>query len=526
MALASLLDVLKNGIKDSSGAAVASGTVDFYTPGTLTHAVVYSDAEGTVYTQPITLDVNGAATVYTNGVRRMIVKTSAAVQVIDLAKVGGETAAEVAIDSDSFTGTDLATVLDLWETNNGGDDWKMRESTALESYAQRDWNKHVQLDVIADGGAVGDGSTDDGAAILKAYNRLVALGGGTLYFPPGKTYQTTAAITIASSVGLRFLGGGISSLIRCSGDAHVISASDVTDLCFESLALICTATAPTTGAGIKLAGCKRVDILRVKTSSTCNWGIDLDESASNSFNSISIDRCNLSGYRSAIRIGNTAVLSNNVGPQITRSALGCDATGGQIVVAIGAGNVGGTKIDGCYFTGPAGADGVDVNASSSGYGLTVSNNWIGTTFTATYDINPTGAYKAVFFNNFYQNGAPVITDDTTDSVYLEQIGGGQDITGVSGTPNLYNGRTFRYTIPNGSAGTVADPTNFAHLKKKGVEVDFQFIKGAAAGTVVWTGTTWVDPTVPATASTTTLVKFRWDDSAGKFRPVAMTTTTT
>ncbi len=525
MALASLLDVIKNGIRGTDGEPVASGTVDFYTPGTLTHAVVYADDEGAVLTQPITLDANGAATVYTNGIRRMIVNDAngAPVPGCDLAQVGGETAAEVLTDSDSFSVTDAESILDLWKANNGGMDWKIRESASLEEYAQRDWNKHAWIDVVADGGATGDGATLDDAAILKAYNRLVALGGGTLYFPPGKTYQLATAITIASSLGIRFLGGGISSVIRQTTDAHVISATDVNDLCFESLNLTCTATAPTTGAGIKLAGCKRVRILGVTTTSTCNWGVDLDESSTNTFADTRIYACNLSGYRSAIRIGNTVNLSYNVGPQIISSVLDADAAGGQIVVAIGGGVVQNTAITGCYISGPVGADGIDVLLNASGGGLTVSHNVIASAFAAAYDINSN--YRAVFFSNQYPLGAPVITDDSTDSVYLESLGGGQSFTGTGGAPNLFTGRGFRYIIPDGSSGTVSDPSNFAHLKRRGVEVDVQLVIGASKGTTSW-GTTWVDPVIPATASTTSLVKFRWDDAASKFRPVSLLTTTT
>ena len=47
-------------------------------------------------------------------------------------------------------------------------------------------------------GAVGDGTTDDTAAIQSAIDAAVAVG-GTVYIPPG-IYHTTAALTIGEAV--------------------------------------------------------------------------------------------------------------------------------------------------------------------------------------------------------------------------------------------------------------------------------------------------------------------------------------
>jgi polygalacturonase len=46
---------------------------------------------------------------------------------------------------------------------------------------------------VIDYGAVGNGTTNDYPAILDAYNALIALGGGTLYFPEGKTFAIKSA---------------------------------------------------------------------------------------------------------------------------------------------------------------------------------------------------------------------------------------------------------------------------------------------------------------------------------------------
>jgi hypothetical protein len=57
---------------------------------------------------------------------------------------------------------------------------------------------------VLDYGALGDGTTDDAAAINAAITAAIADGGGTVYLPPG-TYRTTTAINITDDV-IRLVG--------------------------------------------------------------------------------------------------------------------------------------------------------------------------------------------------------------------------------------------------------------------------------------------------------------------------------
>lgn len=66
---------------------------------------------------------------------------------------------------------------------------------------------------VGDYGAVGDGATDDTAAIQAAIT--ASLGGGQLTFQPGKNYKVTGAPTIGGSVNLTVIGYG--SAITLSG---------------------------------------------------------------------------------------------------------------------------------------------------------------------------------------------------------------------------------------------------------------------------------------------------------------------
>jgi hypothetical protein len=69
-------------------------------------------------------------------------------------------------------------------------------------------NKLRESVSVKDFGAVGDGVTDDTAAIQAAVNAVVAAGGGTLYFPSGKYLIGTTVSIGTSGVWLEGAGSG------------------------------------------------------------------------------------------------------------------------------------------------------------------------------------------------------------------------------------------------------------------------------------------------------------------------------
>ncbi|MEJ8629574.1 glycosyl hydrolase family 28-related protein [Sphingomonas sp. I4] len=75
---------------------------------------------------------------------------------------------------------------------------------------------------VLDFGAVGDGQTDDSAAVQRAYDTLVQRGGGRLYFPTGR-YRIALVLT-ARSVHLSGTGASSSILIPASADAAAVTA--------------------------------------------------------------------------------------------------------------------------------------------------------------------------------------------------------------------------------------------------------------------------------------------------------------
>lgn len=110
-------------------------------------------------------------------------------------------------------------------------------------------------------GAVGDGLTNDTAAIQAAINAAAA-SGGDVVFPPG-SYKTASALVVKSGVSLR--GFGNVSKIVGSADHDIIndSATPATDLTISDLYLE-VAGSSTAGSGIELTACQRVTIRNVE----------------------------------------------------------------------------------------------------------------------------------------------------------------------------------------------------------------------------------------------------------------------
>lgn len=68
-------------------------------------------------------------------------------------------------------------------------------------------------------GAIGDGATDDTAAIQAAISAVSAAGGGTIYLPRG-TYMLSAPLAIPPGDGLQILGSGWSTYLKLSPAAN------------------------------------------------------------------------------------------------------------------------------------------------------------------------------------------------------------------------------------------------------------------------------------------------------------------
>jgi len=110
-------------------------------------------------------------------------------------------------------------------------------------------NKLKDVVSVKDFGAVGDGVTDDTAAIQAAINASVS--GGNLFFPIG-AYVITSTLTVTKNISfngedkfLSYIKWSISTLIA-------ISVDTVSPATFEKLGFRCTVPATIGGVGIKL----------------------------------------------------------------------------------------------------------------------------------------------------------------------------------------------------------------------------------------------------------------------------------
>ena len=204
-----------------------NGTAQLFKRGTSTRATWYAEFEGTTANSTgadLSLDANGGVEVYVNELVDVVVKSSAGATVRSF--TDGAASPNVEVRSASFTGTDYASgasatsspttaqaVLDLWYTNNTAADWKVKVGSTTATIP-------THLGALAGSaiynvksptyGAVGDGATDDTAAIQAAID-AASSGGGVVYFPQvASSYRVTSTLTADGDVMLVGAGAPLS----------------------------------------------------------------------------------------------------------------------------------------------------------------------------------------------------------------------------------------------------------------------------------------------------------------------------
>lgn len=170
---------------DDNGNPLAHGTVEFCIKGTLTPKDTWQNYEQTALnTNPIELDGGGRANIWGNGFYRQIVKD---------------------VDGNLIYDRNL-----LVPGGIGG----------VDSVAN-----------VRDFGAVGDGVTNDLAAIQSAVTALEAAGGGGLYFPAGRYLiapiapYTGPGINLSGLTHIVAFGDGVDSIIERSNSFDYVGHS-------------------------------------------------------------------------------------------------------------------------------------------------------------------------------------------------------------------------------------------------------------------------------------------------------------
>lgn len=242
-------------------AGAENGTADLFQRGTGTRANWYRDFEGTdIVTDglPIDLDANGGAEVYVNELADVVVKNTFLVTV--RAFVAGDAAPCVEVRSVAFTGQDyqsavaapgnpttLKSVLDRWLTSAGTGataalsaiDWKVMfggVATTLQTALASLFGLVVNVkEPRFNGGAKGDGATDDTVAIQAALDYAATLGftdieGSTVYFPAGKYIISDQLTVPGKNVNLRGAGSHAVEIELDDAVGEVLEFASGTDL--------------------------------------------------------------------------------------------------------------------------------------------------------------------------------------------------------------------------------------------------------------------------------------------------------
>lgn len=134
---------------------------------------------------------------------------------------------------------------------------------------------------VKDFGAVGDGVTDDTAAIQAAVDYAASIGRGAVRIPAG-WYKTTAAINVMSG-SIAILGDGCSvvAILPTNPTAHTFKFGGTTfDSSISALRILYTgSTTPTSGAGVYQTGGTAVITVRdVRIENTYN-GIECENAS-------------------------------------------------------------------------------------------------------------------------------------------------------------------------------------------------------------------------------------------------------
>lgn len=329
---------------------------------------------------------------------------------------------------------------------------------------------------VKDFGAVGDGVTNDTAAILLAVAALKAAGGGTLLFPAG-TYLITAAITFDGTVDIWFKGQGWASIIKTTtagvicidlGSSSADSTSDT-----RVMDLLVLGAAGTShgirmqrlhsarvenvrirncgGDGLLYNGCYASYIDRVYSNNNTGTGIKCVALAAAGNDHIEITGCRaLSNGAKGIWIDNT--LKASAGGKIQRNDIEGNAIGLEMDVG-SAGNSDAWAVQDNYFENQTGlnatigADGGTGFFRAFTYAGNVHNP--GTVSAAANAAAFDNVQYAVLKNNSFSTVNFTVTVDTIISEWAGMIGSGSTFpTGFANDLPCF--RQFKIRDSNGS----------------------------------------------------------------------------
>ena len=267
------IDMLLSQVRTATGGSISGGKVYFYEAGTTTAKDVYTDVnKSVVAANPYTLDANGTAMLYGDGLYRIVIKSSAGVTLFD---------------RDNLRYEDFGTTMTRITTligDNTGRIW------GFDIGASGYTDKGFFEDIVTRGPSVDVRSFMDGQsgrntlAAWEANNTIDVTDAiqaaidsvtyGTIYFPTGNYAHT--GITIGSSKRLAGPYGAAATLdyTPSSGTGILISDSS-TRVIIEGLTI--ESSGGSSGWGIRSAGFASVVSIRDVYVNDFNSGIYIQE---------------------------------------------------------------------------------------------------------------------------------------------------------------------------------------------------------------------------------------------------------
>lgn len=316
------------GVRDSTGAVVASAKVRWYSPGTLTPAVAYTDpACATPATAPLTANAAGQFSLYFLEPVRVIIKDSTETTTYydDIAALNRHDS--VYVTSASFNGgaeTTLENILASAATNLGTD-FNYLESAGATAIAYSTFLGQLVVSV-KNFGAAGDGTTDDTSAVQAASDRVKARGGGWVFFPKG-TYKISSAITI-DTAGVNWYGAGpgiaVIKNFSTTGNAITVTATGTCRNIFRDFSI--TANTTSSGFGISIGSANFCTVENVAVALHRN-GISMVSATDGTMRSIFIESTDDNSAAVGISLGTRCRISDSKINCGTANGTGISASG-------------------------------------------------------------------------------------------------------------------------------------------------------------------------------------------------------